>query len=172
MLRLLFETRDIWSEQRDVPVFHYAPDAVLTSIAKEVPNTKVELLSAVHDKHRSVVSKKWKELLELVQQGLEDPRPIPTIPKESTKRSRSKWLNEVVNHLRTWRTEQHELGTHDFLLPTNNEIRDLACDLPKNMEELVASGILRQWQINLWGQEVLVVIDNLLAVKDVKKKKK
>ncbi len=172
VLRLLFETRDAWAEQRDVPVFHYAPDAVLTALAKDLPTTKAEVLNAVHDKHRGVVSKKWKELVDLVQKGLEDERPVSKVTKGSTKRSRSKWLNEVVNHLRTWRTEQQELGTHDFLLPTNNEIRDLAYDLPKNMEELAASGILRQWQMDLWGADVLLVIEALLAGKDAKRKKK
>ncbi len=157
-LRALYEARDVWAENRDVPVFHFATDGVLFSIAKQLPTDKESLIESVNPKYKGLVLKKQNQLLGLVKSGLEDERPLPTLKTQSNKRPKNRWLNTVVNKLREWRTLQKESGVHDFLLPTNNQIKDLAFALPREMDELIELEVLRHWQIERWGSDVLTVI--------------
>ena len=158
VLRTLYEARDAWAQKRDVPVFHYATDAVLFGVAYNLPEDRTSLIEAVHSKYAGLVSKKSADLLKLVAEGKADDRPLPPMASRPKKRQKHRWLNETVNKLREWRTSQHEGGVHLFLLPTNNQIKDLAFDLPKTSEDLAQTNILRQWQIDLWGEAVLNII--------------
>ena len=158
VLRTLYEARDEWAKKRDVPVFHYATDAVLFGVAQNLPEDRSSLIEAVHSKYAGLVSKKSAELLKLVTEGKSDERPLPATPTGVEKRKKNRWLNETVNKLREWRTTEHEGGVHLFLLPTNNQIKDLAFDLPMTSEQLVQSNVLRQWQMRLWGDAILSII--------------
>lgn len=162
VLRTLYETRDGWAKRRDVPVFHYATDAVLFGVAQNLPEDRSSLIDAVHSKYAGLVSKKSAELLKLVEEGKSDERPLPATPAGVGKRKKNRWLNETVNKLREWRTTEHESGVHLFLLPTNNQIKDLAFDLPMTSEKLVQANVLREWQIRLWGEAILSIIQTVV----------
>lgn len=162
VLRVLYEARDEWSQKRDVPVFHYATDGVLFGIAQNLPNDRKSLQESVQSKYVGVVSKKSAELLRLVKEGQEDSRPLPALLPSIAKRKKNRWLNEIVNKLREWRTSQHEQGTHLFLLLTNNQIKEIAFEVPKDLTELESLEVLRHWQINLWGEVVLGIIQKVV----------
>ena len=164
VLRMLYETRDAWSKGRDVPVFHYATDAVLWAVAKSLPADRAALLDAVPNKYRGVASRKSSEFLTLVEKGLADERPMPIVPKGPKRLSKTRWLNEVVNQIREWRSTQKNVGRHDFLLPTNTQIKDLGFALPKSMAELQSLSVLRQWQLDMWGSEVLEIIERVTEI--------
>lgn len=163
VLRTLYEARDEWAEKRDVPVFHYATDGVLFGIAQNLPTDHQSLQESVQAKYAGLVAKKSEEFLRLVEQGKVDTRPLPNVRRTHVKRSKNRWLNEIVNKLREWRTVQNEAGIHLFLLPTNNQIKDLAFEVPRDKTDLTATGILRRWQIVLWGDGVLETIEQVVG---------
>lgn len=163
VLRTLYEARDEWAQKRDVPVFHYATDGVLFGVAQKLPDDRQSLQGSVQAKYVGVVSKKSEEFLRLVEKGKADTRPLPKVRHAFVKRQKNRWLNEIVNKLREWRSVEHEAGTHLFLLPTNNQIKELAFEVPKDLAELEALGILRHWQITLWGDVVLETIQNVVS---------
>jgi hypothetical protein len=102
--------------------------------------------------------------LTLVEKGLADERPMPIVPKGPKRPSKTRWLNEVVNQIREWRSTQKNVGRHDFLLPTNTQIKDLGFALPKSMAELQSLSVLRQWQLDMWGSEVLEIIERVTEI--------
>lgn len=161
VLRALFNKRDDLAEQRDSPVFHYAPDGAIWAIANACPETGLELEACVPSKYKGLVKRHKSVWLACVQEGLASDEALPTMPKGPKRPSKNKWLNEIVNQLKDWRIQQQQDGTHDYLLPTNNQIKDIALLLPKTPEELSEQGICRLWQVQQWGQAVIDLVHTI-----------
>jgi ribonuclease D len=162
VLRVLFDKRDELAEQRDSPVFHLAADAALWAIANTCPETGLELEACVPSKYKGTVKRHKSVWLSCIEEGLADERPLPSLPKAAKRHPKNKWLNELVNQLKEWRVLQQQDGIHDYLLPTNNQIKDIALRLPKDLEELMSLGICRRWQVQHWGQKVLDVVQSIV----------
>ena len=139
MLRALFEQRDEMAVKRDSPVFHFASDGILWLMAEHLPKNIEELLSSVQAKHHGIVRRYSDIWLPIIEAARDDERPIPSMPSKPLRRKKNRWMNDIITQVRDWRLEQKELGLHDFLLPTNNQIKDLAFDLPTSITEVQAS---------------------------------
>ena len=164
VLRGLFEHRDTMAAKRDSPVFHFASDGLLWLMAEHQPTDLKELLACVQPKYYGLIRRYADIWLPIIKESINDERPIPEKLIKPQKRKKNRWMNVVISQIRDWRVEQKGLGHHDFLLPTNNQIKDLAFDLPESFSDVQSSTKCRNWQLERWGQSVLDIIASITQI--------
>ena len=133
VLRVLYEARDDWAQKRDVPVFHYATDGVLFGVAQNLPNDR--------SRYRSLFNPNmlvWcRKVSGAVAVGRGRARRYTSVTQVATfdcQTKKNRWLNEIVNKLLNGVHSNMKMAPIYFTL-TNNQIKDLAFEVPKDMSE-------------------------------------
>jgi ribonuclease D len=156
VLRALWVYRDEQAKAIDRPAFKVIPDRVLLDLSQGQPTT-VEGLAAFIRPTSSLTRRHGKALAKAVRDGLEDSRPLPVPPRRSRAITplprRAEPLMEV---LKSWRNRKVDLdGLPPMLVASNSVLREIARAAPKNVEELSAIEVVRVWQVEAYGEELV-----------------
>jgi ribonuclease D len=159
-LRRLHEYRDHEARRMNRPVFKVIPDPVLLEIARTLP-TDVSSMARVIRPNSPLMRVHGVGMLKSVQSGLADrePLPEPTASERPHRPQAGRFSQVLVEKLRIWRNERVDSeGLPPAMVASNNLIRNLACAMPRTLEELGEVQDMRRWQVQAWGPELLAAI--------------
>jgi ribonuclease D len=161
VLRALWEYRDGQARRLDRPSFKVLPDHFLISVAQRAPRSEAELATTAK-KGSSMLRRHGSQLLEAVEAGLVDERPIPKPPRPKRERSSSggPGVDRYLGPLKVWRNDKvRKEGVAPIAVVSNNLLKEIARHAPRDMDALAEVPGIRSWQIAHLGEELLTVLN-------------
>ena len=162
VLRAVWEYRDGIARSRDRPAFKVLPDDVLLDLAQARP-TDEEGLYKVMRKTSSMTRRHGSALLEAVQAGLADERPIPPRPKPKRRDSGASGggakVDRLLGPLKDWRNavvKKEKLAP--VVVLSNGLLKEIARAAPADLDELGEVEGIRRWQVRHFGNQIIDVI--------------
>lgn len=164
VLRRAWAYRDEQARQMDRPQFKVMPDDVLVALADVRPESESELDKVISSRS-GLRRRHGRQLLKIVQQGLDDTTPLATAqrervaPKGPKPRLTGRAAEKVVADLRTWRNKRGvNPATAAFTIASNGTLKAIAAHRPMTIEELSVIPEVREWQVEEFGEELLAVL--------------
>lgn len=163
VLREVVAYRDAEGRRMDRPVFKVIPDPILLRLAQEIPRTD-EAFTAIVRPRTPLHRAHGRGLMEAVQRGLQNQEPLPEAAPRVREPQRGNRYSPVLSeHVRRWRAQRMEVdripASH---LISNALIREISRAVPVTMEELAAVPDIRQWQVRLYGEEILALVEQAM----------
>ena len=171
-LRELYMFRDRMARKRNRPVYKVIPDALLVAVAERQPE-EIDDLDGVMRRNSALRRRHGKAIVDAVQQGLEDPRPLPQPRRKATPRRRpqtklrtrlrGRQAERVMASLKQWRNEliDRDPTLTPFTVASNATLKWIASMRPQNLEELKQVPEVRRWQVRDFGEEILELLDRV-----------
>lgn len=158
VLEKLLALREQLACKLDRPAFKVIAADTLLSIAEHLPATKAELATLPGMTQR-LFSRLGEQLLQTVQIGLNIPADqYPRFPKgKGESSSELKGELAAMKRVRDRLAEETRLATG--LLAPNWLLEKIAERQPADMLQLAAVPGIRQWQLNLWGSDMLKTVN-------------
>jgi len=160
VLEFLLQWRDQKAKERNLPPFKVIGNMPIMEIAKTRPSSQADLetvpgLSArQREMLGSLILKKIEEAIQLT-----DPE-LPVYPKRRRQQVDAA-VSRKVKALKAWRSRKgKEMGVDPSLVCTNVQIQSIVLISPHRHEDLVAVSELREWQKNLFGDEICSLLEN------------
>ena len=157
ILEVLLQFRDRQAQRLDRPPFKVIAADALLKLAELRPQT-VHDMNGIAGLPPRLLEKYGEQLLEAVQKGSALPESrLPRYPRG--KGEPNPGIKARIADLKKWRetiSSRHELATG--LLAPNWLLEQIAEQQPETMEQLMAVQGIRQWQLQLWGQELLEIL--------------
>lgn len=156
VLREVYEWRDRIARERDRAPFRVIGNDALLGVAQALPRSRAELgsVKGVADSH---ARRYGGALLDAVRRALDRPETEwPERPPRPPRRARDPEIDERVDRLRGVRdrtADSLELPRGQVL--PRHQMETLARERPGSVEELQAVDGVRQWQIEVMGQDLL-----------------
>ncbi|MEZ4734089.1 MAG: HRDC domain-containing protein [Caldilineaceae bacterium] len=158
VLEALWQWREAEAQRRDWPPFKIMTDAQLTQLAQQQPTT-VEALAKMHGIGPKVTKQYGAQLLQVIQQGQQ--QPLPT-PPEATLRPEQMVAKPVQNRyevLRHWRTKVAEKrGVQPDIVFNNSTLLTIAQLDPKSEEEIRTIPEIGPWKARTYGPAILATL--------------
>ena len=151
ILEAVLKMREELAMNKDRPSFKILRNDQILSIATEQPSK----LSELGYLSEGQMKKMGRIILSRIEEALEIPeRDLPRYPKSETKPI-SRELNKNIKMLKDWRSKTADkLDLDPSLLCTNTQIQLLVQLCPGDVTRLRKTGILKKWQVKLYGKEV------------------
>lgn len=150
----LLQLRDRQARELDRPPFKVMPSGALLKVAEAMPQA-VHEMTQIPGLTPRVLGRFGEQLLEAVRQAqLLPERSLPRYPRSTGEPNPGSKAR--IARLKTWREElgrRLELATG--LLAPNWLLERIAEQQPSSREQLAAIAGIRNWQISLWGDELL-----------------
>jgi len=163
VLRALWEYRDGQARKLDRPSFKVLPDHFLISVAQRAPRTEAELAGTAK-KGSSMLRRHGTALVEAVEMGIADERPIPKNtkpPRERTPRNGA-GIDRFLGPLKSWRNEKvRKGGVAPIAVVSNNLLKEIARAAPQDLDALAEVPGVRRWQLADLGEEILAVLQSV-----------
>ena len=157
VLRALFELRENLAEKKDVPVHFIAPNESIYALSQIQPANAEALKTQMPRDLVGHFKKQPNIWLEAVRIGQQDEREIPEI-KAPKKPKQHKNFQGINTKLREWRAQQQDNGAAPISLLSNQQIKAVAMAAPKTLEKLGQVPDIRQWQVSMYGEQWLQLI--------------
>jgi ribonuclease D len=158
VLQALLEWRDTLARRKDVPPFKVIGNERLIKLSQDKPHSSraVENSPQLTPKQKRLYG---KAILRAVQEALEVPEDeLPSYPQPVSRRPDHK-AERVMARLKAWRDRRAaDLEMDPGVLLPNALLSQLARSRPETAEELEGSGVLKDWQKELLGNELLDLI--------------
>lgn len=172
VFRSLYMLRDGHAARMNRPPYKVMPDQVLMKLAEARPSNLDELSRHVRAKS-SMVRRYGEEMVEAIAEGLETSDTLPDVPKKvrtgTSARYGSREVERLFNDLKAWR--KRVLKRDDVpmvLIASNTQLKAIAGYRPTTMEELSGLEEIRNWQVEMYGQELLDMVEDFEAKLPVK----
>lgn len=167
VLRQLYRYREEQGRAQDRPVFKIIPDDVLVMLAQRQPQTEDELERDLPGKG-NLKRRYGRGLVDAILVGIEDAEPIPTKLKPDRNRSRGprtrlkgRNAERALNDLKAWRNNltdtDNTLSAHNTV--SNTILKTIAATRPRSLDELRDINDVRVWQVEMFGDQILTVLD-------------
>ena len=155
VLRELVAWRDSVARALDRSTFRVIGNEALFTIAREQPRKRAAL-SAVKGMPRGVLEQRGADILDAVERGLAVPdAELPRFPR-APRWDRDPDFDDRVSRLRAVRERAAErLDLDPGVLCSRDRLEAIARKQPKDVDELRESGVLRDWQVEVLGDELL-----------------
>jgi len=163
VLRALWEYRDGQARKLDRPSFKVLPDHFLISVAQKAPRTEADLAGTAK-KGSSMIRRHGAALVEAVEAGLADERPIPKVEKPKRERSKSggAGIDRFLGPLKAWRNEKvRTQGVAPIAVVSNSLLKEIARKAPRDLDALAEVPGIRHWQLADLGDELLTVLNSI-----------
>ena len=160
VLRAVWSYRDGEARMANRPAFKLIPDPFLLTLAKSQPSTDAEL-SKLARKGSSMVRRHGSALLRAIEEGVNDEREIPAIPKPSRTRSTraGPGADRYLLPLKEWRNDRvQRTGIAPVAVANNALLKEIARLAPADMDALRAVPGIRRWQVADFGDELLALV--------------
>ncbi len=157
ILDSLLKWRDGVARKRDLPPFKILPNHCLLELARLRPNNWKALrdtgVLSLHNLEHYGAS-----LLRAIERGARMlPEDRPTIIKERTRRNPG--TEKRINRLKVWRANfSRYAGIDPGVLLPNSVLESIAALNPRGMDDLIDSGLLKHWQLHLFGEELVQIL--------------
>jgi ribonuclease D len=158
VLEALLEAREREAERRDRPPFKVIGSEQLLTIATSMPQD-LPLLLAIPGLPAKIVERNSSWLLAGVHAGLQlSESALPQFPVKA-RVQRSAWQERCLKSLKEWRTATAAaLGLEPGVLIANAQL-ETCCDTLRGAKSLAsAEGVLKDWQSELFGADLLTVV--------------
>lgn len=154
ILEGLLQLRDRLARELDRPPFKIMPSEALLKLAEVMPK-EVREIGQIPGLTPRVLGRFGEQLLEAIRQAQQLPeRSLPRYPRSTGEPNPG--IKARIARLKTWREElgnRLELATG--LLAPNWLLERIAEQRPTSREQLAAISGVRNWQLQLWGDELL-----------------
>jgi len=158
VLRHLWRLRDVTASELDRPPYKVFPDRVLILLSEKKP-TSIEGLKRYVRGSSTMVRRYGEGMVEAVQKGLEDTDPLPRPPRKAEKprfRFSGREAERLFDQLKDWRKAVLSRDRVPMVMVGNNaQLKAVAGERPKTLEEMGGLDDLRRWQVARYGEELL-----------------
>lgn len=154
ILEELLQFRDIRARELDRPAFKVISTESLLIIAEKIP-LEVHDMNDIVGVTPKIINHYGELLLLAVQRGLAVPEgSLPLYPR--FRREPNADLKRSIVRLKAWREEiGKRIELSPGLLAPNWLLERIAEQQPSSLEQLALIQGVRQWQLNVWGNEML-----------------
>ncbi len=157
VLRELYIYRDRRARALDRPPFKVLNDSVLVTLGRRQPQTLREL-SQIKGLPRRLSDKRRRHLLDVIARARENPP--PRRPHRDNHGRLSEAAENRYERLRLWRkTRAQARGVEPDVILSNHILYQLARRNPTSLSELDESGVLNDWERQMYGPEVVDLIN-------------
>ncbi|HEY0969831.1 MAG TPA: HRDC domain-containing protein [Gemmatimonadales bacterium] len=155
VLRELVEWRDGVARALDRSTFRVIGNEALLSMARGQPRTRAAL-AAVKGMPRGVLEQRGADILAAVERGLAVPdADLPRFPR-APRWDRDPDFDDRVSRLRAARDRAAErLDLDPGVLCSRDRLETIARKQPRTLDDVRESGTLRNWQVEVIGEELL-----------------
>lgn len=158
MLEMVLQLREKIAEKKDMPSFKILRNDQIMKIVKKPP-ISTEDLEALSDRQirmmGKTIVKRSQEIASLPESEL------PDYPKNNSKASETGSPGSI-KALKDWRQKIAEKFEIDIsLVCTNAQIQSLSASCPGDIQDLKKTGILRNWQIDAYGDEICMILNTI-----------
>jgi ribonuclease D len=162
IFRSLYLLRDRHASRMNRPPYKVMPDQVLMKLAEARPSNLDELSRHVRAKS-SMVRRYGEEMVQAIAEGLATSDELPDVPKKvrsgTSARYGSREVERLFNDLKDWRKRVLKRDVVPMvLIASNTQLRAVAGYRPTSIEELSGLEEIRNWQVELYGQELLDMV--------------
>ena len=160
VLEELLRFREEKARLRDVPPFKVLGNEQLRAIAEKRPR-KLGDMKEIQGMASTIVERYGRLLLEAVERGMAlPPDRLPTFPR-SPRVPRNARQEQCLKALKQWREEKaRKLRVDGGLLANNSLLELLAESAPQSIEDLSQVPMLKRWQREVFGAELLDVLQS------------
>lgn len=167
VLRAVWKYRDDQARKMDRPSFKVLPGPVLLQLAQKKPADE-DALAKVMRPGSSMHRKHGAALLEAVQAGVADERPLPPVPKKASANREplpapspgAPGVDRLFGPLKDWRNRVvSSKGLAPVVVANNTLLKDVAKVAPRTLQDLADIPGVRRWQVKEFGDDILGVID-------------
>lgn len=157
MLEMVLQFREKIARKKDVPPFKILRNDQIIRIVEEPPQSIKDLKPLNERQTRNM----GKTLVKKTQEVLSIPESkLPKYPKNDSK-SLENSLSGSIKLLKGWRQNVAEKLDIDIsLVCTNAQIHSLSASRPKNISMLKETGVLKNWQVDTYGEEICKILDS------------
>lgn len=153
-LEQLLQLRDKQARKQDRPPFKILPPESILGLAELMPETRSELQQIkglsprLQDRYGEAILVALDRARQLPEQQL------PHYPR--SKKEVSAVVKSRLSQLKSWREQLcQQIELAPGLLAPNWLLEQIAVNKPVNLEQLAQVKGIRNWQIKLWGEELL-----------------
>ena len=164
VLRALCNLRDMRAKEMDRPPYKVFPDQILLRLAELQP-TDFDTVASLVKPRSPLMRRHGEDMLAAVQEGLNDesslPEPRSNKPRKAGPPTRygMRETERLMLRLKDWRAAvKKRTKVPMIMVASNNQLKALAGWRPHTTEELFQVEDLREWQIKLYGPELLELV--------------
>jgi ribonuclease D len=168
VLRAAWRYREEQAKAMDRPVFKVIPDETLVGLARARPRD-LEGVGSVTRRGSPLFRRHGEGLLAAVHAGLDDAEPLPGPASEAPDPGPAPALprheaEALFARLKTWRNDTMQRhGVASVAVMSNTGLRELVRAAPRTLDALQAVPEVRRWQVERHGEELVALIDAVLA---------
>ncbi len=157
ILDSLLKWRDMVARRRDLPPFKIVPNHCLLELARLKPDSwqalrDSKILSPHNLEHYGA------SLLKAIARGERTPLQERT-PRAKDGVRRNPGTEKRINRLKVWRANfSRYAGIDPGVLLPNSVLESIAALNPREMDDLENSGLLKHWQLHLFGEELVQIL--------------
>ncbi len=156
VLKALFDWRERRASQRDVPPYRIIRNEMLVALAQKMPETEAQM-RAIPGFPRRFPPHLARKLLDVIRKG-KRAKP-PQYPLRNGGLRPDDETLARYEALRHWRTEKARArGVDPDVVMTNDKLMAIARAAPADMVDLDALGILGEWRLGAYGQDILAAM--------------
>ena len=158
MLDMILQLREKIARKRDIPSFKILRNDQIMEIVKKPPSSMADL-EILSDRQKRTMGK-------TIVKGSKDIKALsesqlPNYPKNNSKSSENSSPGSI-KALKDWRQKVAEKLEIDIsLVCTNAQIQSLSVSPPKDIRMLKKTGILKDWQIGAYGEEICGILNSI-----------
>ncbi len=159
VLESLLQWRDGEAQRRDCPVYKVVGNKQLLDIAREMPTGRNEL-EGIEGMPLRLAQRYSGKLLAAVAEGLAVPADqLPRYPRKP-RPQKDPEAEKRFGHLKDWRRKvAAKLELDPGVLINNATLEEIAKRQPRNIDELKATALLKNWQAKEFGEAILQVVN-------------
>ncbi len=157
ILEELLKLREQQANELDRPVFKVIPSEALMVIAeKQLQN--IQDMHGIPGLTPRLLNHYGIKLVEAVKRGLNLPdTDLPSYPRYKTESTPG--IKARLSSLKQWREGySKQIGLPTGIIAPNWLLERIAENNPSAIEQLTELQGIRQWQVNLWGKEILILL--------------
>ncbi|MED5372384.1 MAG: HRDC domain-containing protein [Myxococcota bacterium] len=161
-LRGLWDMRDAHAERMNRPPYKVIPNQVLLKLAEKRPETLEQLGKHVRA-GSSMVRRYGEEMVAAIQSAMETTDELPDVPKKVRSGTRAKYgsreVERLFNQLKEWRSQVLKRDKVPMILVgSNSQLKAIAGTRPASLQELGELEEIRDWQVDIYGEELLELV--------------
>ena len=153
VLHSLYIFRDDVARQFDMPAFKLMSDGAMISLSKTRPRSLTEL-----KKSKGIYHRVLKQCGETLLNSLHQPLPVPKPKPRHNNGGNGLGAAAVIRyeHLRSWRNKlAAKRGVEPDVILSNDTLRAIASENPKNIKQLQTKSILGEWQFGTYATRII-----------------
>lgn len=167
VLRALWHMRDKHAERLDRPPYKVVPDQVLLKLAQSQPRT-LDALGKQLRAGSTMMKRYGQQMVDAIVEGAATTDPLPKLPKATRvgtpSRHGARDNERLMSLLKQWRTNVLKRDqVPPVMVASNAQLKGIAGYRPTSVDELAGMVEIRDWQVDLYGEELVALVADFAA---------